>query len=115
MQGCSSAEAARGGGSVQWLLSCTLPSLTQHGTFGRGPASIIWSTSVPSAYQRVSRRTAKVCLLFRYRNRRHEAASQLFEKGLNPMEVATITGHKTLQMLKRYTHLRAEDLVEQLG
>ena len=46
---------------------------------------------------------------------RHEATSRLFEKGLNPMEVAAITGHKTLQMLKRYTHLRAEDLVERLG
>jgi hypothetical protein len=25
------------------------------------------------------------------------------------------TGHKTLQMLKRYTHLRAEDLAKLLG
>ena len=31
------------------------------------------------------------------------------------MKVATITGHKTLQMLKRYTHLRAEDLALKLG
>ncbi len=31
------------------------------------------------------------------------------------MEVAAITGHKTLQMLKRYTHLRAEDLAKKLG
>ena len=46
---------------------------------------------------------------------RHEAASRLFEKGLNPMQVAAITGHKTLQMLKRYTHLRAEDLAKMLG
>ena len=46
---------------------------------------------------------------------RHEATSRLFEKGLNPMEVAAITGHKTLQMLKRYTHLKAKDLVERLG
>ena len=30
------------------------------------------------------------------------------------MEVAAISGHKTLQMLKRYTHLRAEDLVKRL-
>jgi hypothetical protein len=35
--------------------------------------------------------------------------------GLNPMEVASITGHKTLQMLKRYTHLKAEDLAVKLG
>ena len=46
---------------------------------------------------------------------RHEATSRLFEKGLNPMQVAAITGHKTLQMLKRYTHLRAEDLAKMLG
>lgn len=31
------------------------------------------------------------------------------------MQVAAITGHKTLQMLKRYTHLRSEDLVGVLG
>ena len=43
---------------------------------------------------------------------RHEATSRLFEKGLNPVEVATITGHKDTKMLMRYTHLRAEDLVE---
>jgi len=46
---------------------------------------------------------------------RHEATSRLFEKGLNPVEVATITGHKDTRMLMRYTHLRAEDLVKRLG
>ena len=39
----------------------------------------------------------------------------LFERGFNMMEVSTITGHKSLQMLKRYTHLKAEDLVARLG
>jgi len=46
---------------------------------------------------------------------RHEAVSRLFEKGLDIMEVSTISGHKTLSMLKRYTHLRADDLVAKLG
>ena len=45
---------------------------------------------------------------------RHEATSRFFEKGLNPVEVATITGHKDTRMLMRYTHLRAEDLVGRL-
>lgn len=45
---------------------------------------------------------------------RHEATSRFFEKGLNPMQVAAITGHKTFQMLKRYTHLSAEDLAKML-
>jgi hypothetical protein len=46
---------------------------------------------------------------------RHEAVSRLFEKGLSLAEVATISGHKTWSMLKRYTHLKAEDLVQKLG
>jgi integrase len=46
---------------------------------------------------------------------RHEATSRFFEKGLNVMEVASVTGHKTLQMLKRYTHLSAGDLALRLG
>lgn len=51
----------------------------------------------------------------RWHDLRHEAASRLFEKGLHPMEVASITGHKSMQMLKRYTHLRPESLLERLG
>jgi len=51
----------------------------------------------------------------RFHDLRHEACSRLFELGLNPMEVAAISGHKTLAMLKRYTHLRAEDLARRLG
>lgn len=50
----------------------------------------------------------------RFHDLRHEATSRLFEKGLNLMEVASITGHKTLQMLKRYTHLRASELAIKL-
>ncbi|MGV3628155.1 MAG: site-specific integrase [Betaproteobacteria bacterium] len=52
---------------------------------------------------------------FRFHDLRHEATSRFFERGLNLMQVAAITGHKTLQMLKRYTHLRAEDLVPLIG
>jgi len=45
---------------------------------------------------------------------RHEAVSRLVEGGLSDQEVAAISGHKSMQMLKRYTHLRAEDLVTKL-
>jgi len=46
---------------------------------------------------------------------RHEAVSRLFELGtLNVMEVAAISGHKSLNMLRRYTHLRATQLVSKL-
>lgn len=46
---------------------------------------------------------------------RHEATSRLFEKGLNVIEVASITGHKSLAMLKRYTHLCPTNLAQKLG
>ena len=68
---------------------------------------------VPGALLRLYRRIGIENLHFH--DLRHEATSRLFEKGLNPVEVATITGHKDTRMLMRYTHLRAEDLVERLG
>jgi len=51
---------------------------------------------------------------FRFHDLRHEATSRLVEAGLSDQEVASITGHKSMQMLKRYTHLRNESLVEKL-
>jgi len=51
---------------------------------------------------------------FHFHDLRHEGVSRLFEKGLNVMEVASISGHKTLQMLKHYTHLEAEKLLAKL-
>lgn len=51
---------------------------------------------------------------FRFHDLRHEAVSRLVEAGLSDQEVAAISGHKSMQMLKRYTHLRAEDLVGKL-
>ena len=51
----------------------------------------------------------------RFHDLRHEATSRLFEKGLNPMEVASMTGHKSMQMLKRYTHVEATKVAAKLG
>ena len=54
------------------------------------------------------------CSDFRFHDLRHEAVSRFVEAGLSDQEVSAISGHKSMQMLKRYTHLRAEDLVEKL-
>jgi integrase len=69
--------------------------------------------SISQAFERVCKAAGIEGLTFH--DLRHEATSRLFEKGLGLIEVASITGHKTMQMLKRYTHLRAEDLVGRLG
>ena len=50
----------------------------------------------------------------RFHDLRHEAVTRLFEKGLNPIEVGLVSGHKTLSMLQRYTHLNAENLIWKL-
>lgn len=65
--------------------------------------------SISQAFERVC--TAAGIEGLTFHDLRHEATSRLFEKGLNPMEVAAITGHKTLQMLKRYrgTHVGVSD------
>lgn len=51
----------------------------------------------------------------RFHDLRHEGTSRLFEKGLGLMEVASMTGHKNIAMLKRYTHIGAQNLAKKLG
>jgi integrase len=52
----------------------------------------------------------------RFHDLRHEATSRLFENtDLWDIEIASITGHKTMDMLKRYAHLRAARLADRLG
>lgn len=50
----------------------------------------------------------------RFHDLRHEATSRIAEKLSNILELASVTGHKDLQMLKRYYHPRAEDMAKKL-
>jgi len=45
----------------------------------------------------------------------HTATSRLAEKLPNVIELASVTGHQTIQMLKRYYHPKAEILAQKLG
>lgn len=70
------------------------------------------------AWERCKRRAARAGCIgvqeLRFHDLRHEAVSRFFEKGLNTAEVASISGHRDLRMLFRYTHLKAEDIVAKL-
>jgi integrase len=46
---------------------------------------------------------------------RHTATTRLAEKLPNVIELAAVTGHQTIQMLKRYYHPKAEILARKLG
>jgi len=75
----------------------------------------VWDIGLDAISQNFAKACQKVGISgLHFHDLRHEATSRLFEKGFDTMEVKTITGHKTLQMLARYTHLRAEDLVERM-
>ena len=46
---------------------------------------------------------------------RHEAASRFSEMGFDPIEIAQILGHKTIQMTSGYVNLRPENLAIKLA
>jgi len=52
---------------------------------------------------------------FHFHDTRHESISRAFEKGLNVIEAAVVSGHKTVSMLKRYANLHHEDIRRKLG
>jgi len=73
-------------------------------------------TRNPYTINRVWSKALKLAELddFKFHDLRHEATSRFVEAGLSDQQVSSITGHKSMQMLKRYTHLRNEDLVSLL-
>lgn len=82
-----------------------------------GSSKVFWrwktASSFESSWQRVLAKSE--IKNFKFHDLRHEATSRLFEMNLNMMEVSTITGHKTLQMLKRYTHFSIDKIVKKIS
>ncbi len=52
---------------------------------------------------------------FHFHDLRHEGTSRIAEKLSNVLELSSVTGHKDLQMLKRYYHPRPGDIAGKLG
>jgi integrase len=96
------------------LSKAAVASLKAFGVKDEGRVFSLQGESMSQAFERACEPHRANIDDVRFHDLRHEATSRLFEKGLNVMEVAAITGHKTLDMLKRYTHLRAEDLAKKL-
>ena len=51
---------------------------------------------------------------FNFHRLRHEAISRMIEKGFSDQEVAAISGHKCMDMVAHYRHLRASHLVDRV-
>lgn len=78
-----------------------------------GPVFPIKTSELRAAWENACERARIEGL--RFHDLRHEATSRLFELGLDRVEAASITGHRTLAMLRDYTHLRAEGLARKLN
>lgn len=68
-----------------------------------GPVFVVHPDNVTLRFREACE--AKGITGLRFHDLRHEATSRFFERGLSMTEVRVITGHKTVQMLLRYTHL----------
>ena len=88
-----------------------------NGLGGRDRDKLVFGMTPEAIKRRMMRATARAGISdLHFHDLRHEAISRLYEfTDLTDIEISSITGHKTLQMLKRYTHLRAERLVERVG
>ncbi|WP_096700027.1 site-specific integrase [Magnetospirillum sp. 15-1] len=90
--------------------------LWQLGTEARPTDGAVIGTTAEGLKQAFERARSRAKMEhFNFHDLRHEATSRLFERGWNIMEVASVTGHQDLQMLKRYTNLRASDLAKKMG
>ena len=68
--------------------------------------------AMEAAFKRAALR-AKVCDLH-FHDLRHTATTRMATKLPNIIELAAVTGHETVQMLKRYYHPDAESLARKL-
>jgi integrase len=95
------------------ILSALRPDAANNGA----PKGRVFPGLTPNALKLAFRRTVERAGIsdFHFHDLRHEATSRLFEKGLAVMDVASITGHQDVRMLRRYTHLNVGDLATKLG
>jgi integrase len=73
----------------------------------------ITTTNFQSTWKRI---LAKLGLTgsIRLHDLRHHAITEFFSRGLNVIEVASLSGHKELKMLQRYTHPKPADILRKL-
>jgi len=110
-------DRTKNGDKRQVPMSSVVVQLLQDG--GEGP--LFGYTGMPAQITtRLSKRFARAFEAagvsgLRFHDIRHEATSRLYERtNLSDVEIAKITGHKRLDMLKRYANLRASSLADKL-
>ena len=97
---------------IKAILSTVSPNTISHYNIP-GSATVFKHSvrSIECAFKRVKKRSG---VNFSLHMLRHEAISRLFEQGLSPIEVASISGHRTLSQLMRYSPADTPSLLEKM-
>jgi len=76
----------------------------------------VFSIAAQTTAAAFTRATARACIKgLRFHDLRHTATSRMADKLPNVIELAAVTGHRSIQMLKRYYHPSAKALAKKLG
>lgn len=78
-----------------------------------GQVFTISAQTTAAAFLRAATRASVLGL--RFHDLRHTAISRMADKLPNVIELAAVTGHRSIQMLRRYYHPNAEALAKKLG
>ena len=76
----------------------------------------VFSITAQTTAAAFKRATVRACIKgLRFHDLRHTATSRMADKLPNVIELAAVTGHRSIQMLKRYYHPNAALLAQKLG
>ena len=95
------------------LSSAAVAVLTRLCKRSEGPVFSITAQTTAAAFKRATVRASIKGL--RFHDLRHTATSRMADKLPNVIELAAVTGHNSIQMLKRYYHPNAALLARKLG
>ena len=95
------------------LSSAAVTVLRSLKNYSDGPVFSIAAQTAAAAFMRA---TTRACIKeLRFHDLRHTATSRMADKLPNVIELAAVTGHRSIQMLKRYYHPNAQALAKKLG
>ena len=97
---------------IKEILSTVSPNPSSH--YNIPDSAPLFTNSVESIECAFKRAKKRAGVNFTLHMLRHEAISRLFEQGLSPIEVASISGHRTLSQLMRYSHADTQNLLEKM-
>ena len=81
---------------------------------GAEGGSVLGTTdkAITEAWKRIKR---KAGVDVRFHDLRHESISRFFEKGFTPIEVASMSGHRTMSQLMRYSHAARDKMLARMN